>query len=95
VYVKMSPFATANQINEPLLLIHGMDDPNPGTFPMQSERLYQAIKGLGGHARLVMLPHEGHGYQARESVLHMLKEMTDWLDTHVKARKAPEGAEKK
>lgn len=90
VYVKMSPFVAANKINEPLLLIHGMEDPNPGTFPMQSERLYQAIKGLGGRARLVMLPYEGHGYQARESVLHVLAEMTRWLDVNVKERKAPE-----
>lgn len=87
-YFKMSPFMNAHKINEPLLLIHGAADSNPGTYPMQSERLYQAMKGLGGRARLVMLPHEEHGYRARESLLHMLYETSEWLDTHVKDRPA-------
>lgn len=87
-YMRMSPFAHAQKINEPLLLIHGAADDNPGSFPMQSERLFQALKGLGGTARLVMLPHEAHGYRARESLLHMLWEMDRWFETYVKnARK--------
>ena len=76
----------AEKINEPLLLIHGEADNNSGTFPLQSERLYQAINGLGGKARLVMLPHESHGYRARESILHMLWEMDQWLEKYVKQR---------
>ena len=83
-YIELSPFMVANKINEPLLMIHGQMDDNPGTFPMQSERLYQAIKGNGGHARLVMLPYESHGYRAKESVMHTLAEMIEWFDTHVK-----------
>ena len=88
-YTKLSPFTFANKINEPLLLIHGQLDSNPGTFPMQSERLYHAIKGHGGTARLVMLPYESHGYQAKESVMHTLAEMVNWLDTHVKNAPPP------
>ncbi|MBL8521495.1 MAG: S9 family peptidase [Betaproteobacteria bacterium] len=84
VYGAMSPFNFADQIKAPLLLIHGENDSNPGTFPMQSERLYQALRGLGGTARLVMLPHEDHGYRARESVLHRLWESVRWLDKYVK-----------
>ena len=86
-YIRMSPFMHADKINEPLLLIHGEADNNVGSFPMQSERLFQALKGLGGTARLVMLPHESHGYRARESVLHMLWEMDRWLETYVKNAK--------
>jgi dipeptidyl aminopeptidase/acylaminoacyl peptidase len=82
-YAALSPFLHADGIREPLLLIHGGADNNPGTFPLQSERLYQAIKGLGGTARYVVLPGESHGYQARESVLHALAEMIDWLDRHL------------
>jgi dipeptidyl aminopeptidase/acylaminoacyl peptidase len=84
VYNTMSPFMNAHQINEPILLIHGEADNNSGTFPIQSERLYQAINGLGGTARLVMLPHESHGYRARESILHQLWEMDQWLEKYVK-----------
>ncbi len=84
VYLAMSPFLHAQKIDEPLLLIHGVADNNSGTFPVQSERLFQAVKGNGGHVRLVMLPHESHGYAARESVLHALAETVDWLDRHVK-----------
>ncbi len=84
VYTKLSPFTYAHQIKAPLLMIHGQIDNNPGTFPMQSERLFQAIKGNGGVARLVMLPYESHGYQARESVLHVLAEMIEWFDRYVK-----------
>jgi dipeptidyl aminopeptidase/acylaminoacyl peptidase len=84
VYFDMSPFMHANQVNEPILLIHGLADNNSGTFPIQSERFYNAIKGHGGTARLVMLPLESHGYRARESVMHMLWEMTNWLDKYVK-----------
>jgi dipeptidyl aminopeptidase/acylaminoacyl peptidase len=87
-YIAMSPFVNAQKINEPLLLIHGAADDNPGSFPIQSERLFQALKGLGGTARLVMLPHEAHGYRARESVLHMLWEQDRWLETYVKNAKA-------
>jgi dipeptidyl aminopeptidase/acylaminoacyl peptidase len=87
-YIAMSPFTHAQKIDEPLLLIHGVDDNNTGTFPIQSERLYQAMKGLGGTARLVMLPYESHGYRARESVLHMMWEMDGWLESYVKNAKA-------
>jgi dipeptidyl aminopeptidase/acylaminoacyl peptidase len=83
VYVEMSPFMNAQDVDEPLLMIHGTLDNNSGTFPMQSERFYSALKGLGGTTRLVMLPLEGHGYRARESVLHMLWEMDRWLGTYV------------
>jgi dipeptidyl aminopeptidase/acylaminoacyl peptidase len=84
VYVQMSPLLHAHQIQTPLLLIHGAADNNSGTYPMQSERLYQAIHGNGGVARLVLLPHESHGYEARESVEHTLYEMLSWFDRHVK-----------
>jgi len=84
VYLRMSPFVYADSINEPLLMTHGEADNNSGTFPINSERLFAAIKGLGGTARLVMLPDEAHGYVARESVLHTLAEMIDWFDRYVK-----------
>jgi dipeptidyl aminopeptidase/acylaminoacyl peptidase len=84
VYSQMSPFNFADQIKSPLLLIHGEADSNTGTFPLQSERLYQAIRGLGGTARLTMLPYEDHGYRGRESVLHRLWEEQRWLDKYVK-----------
>ena len=90
IYARMSPFMFAHRVNEPLLLIHGEADNNPGTFPMQSERLYQAIKGNGGTARLVLLPHESHAYEARESVEHVHWETVHWFDKYVK--KAPEPA---
>jgi dipeptidyl aminopeptidase/acylaminoacyl peptidase len=84
VYSKMSPFFHADKINEPILLIHGEADNNSGTFPIQSERLYAALKGLGKTARYVTLPLEAHGYSARESNLHTLYEMINWMDKHVK-----------
>ncbi len=80
VYDALSAFRVADRITTPLLLVHGAADNNPGTFPVQSERLYQAIQGNGGTARLVMLPHESHGYLARESVLHVLAEQFAWAD---------------
>jgi dipeptidyl aminopeptidase/acylaminoacyl peptidase len=83
-YLKMSPFHYAHRINEPLLLIHGQADDNSGTFPVQSERMYQAVRGNGGTVRLVMLPHESHGYLAQESVEHTLHEMISWFDKYVK-----------
>jgi len=86
-YIKMSPFMHADKINEPILLIHGEADNNSGTFPIQSERLYAALKGFGTTARLVMLPNESHGYMARESILHVLAEMFEWFDKYVKNRK--------
>lgn len=88
VYLAMSPFANAQKINEPILLIHGEDDDNQGTWPIQSQRLFAAIKGLGGTARLCMLPYEAHGYGARQSVLHCVWEMVDWMGRHVRDRKA-------
>ena len=84
VYFSISPFMHANKINEPMLMIHGEADNNSGTFPVQSKRMYQAIKGNGGTVRLVMLPNESHGYRARESVLHTQAEMIEWFDKHVK-----------
>lgn len=84
VYSEMSPYMYAPKIKAPLLLIHGDADNNPGTFPMQSERMYQALKGHGKITRYVTLPSEGHGYRARESVMHSLAEMTEWLDRYAK-----------
>ena len=90
VYLSMSPFVHADKINEPLLIIHGDADNNPGTFTLQSERLYGAIKGVGGNARLVLLPYESHGYSARENIMHMLWETDQWLEKYVKNRKMTE-----
>lgn len=87
VYTSVSPFFFANKINEPILLIHGEADNNQGTYPINSERLFAAISGLGGTARLVMLPHESHGYSARESTEHTLFEMVNWMDKYVKNAK--------
>lgn len=86
-YAHMSPFMYADRIKDPLLLIHGELDNNPGTYPIQSERFYQALKGLGGIVRYVILPNEAHTYRARESVLHTLWEMTEWLERYVKSKK--------
>ncbi|MGH9793423.1 MAG: prolyl oligopeptidase family serine peptidase [Candidatus Acidiferrales bacterium] len=83
-YMKVSPFLHAQKINEPILLIHGEADNNSGTFPVQSERMYHAVKGNGGTVRYVTLPHESHGYSARESVEHTLWEMLNWFERHVK-----------
>ncbi len=84
VYVKVSPFFHADKIKLPLLLIHGAADANPGTVPLQSEQLYEAIRGNGGTVRLVMLPFESHGYTAMESIEHVLYEMLAWFDRYVK-----------
>jgi dipeptidyl aminopeptidase/acylaminoacyl peptidase len=85
VYEKMSPFWHANKIKAPLLLIHGEADDNTGTFPIQSERFYMALKGHGATARYVTLPHEAHGYLARESNMHVVAETLNWLDYYVKS----------
>jgi len=84
VYYTMSPFMHADKMKTPLLLIHGEADNNSGTYPMQSERYFNALKGLGATARLVMLPKESHGYSAKESVLHVLWEQDEWLEKYVK-----------
>ena len=90
VYNTMSPFMHADKMKTPLLLIHGVADNNSGTYPLQSERYFNALKGLGATARLVMLPKESHGYAAKESILHMLWEQDQWLEKYVKNRESNE-----
>ena len=80
----MSPFMYADKLNGALLLIHGEADNNTGTFPIQSERLFAAIKGHGGISRLVILPYESHSYSARENILQVLYEQDAWLMEYVK-----------
>lgn len=95
VYRKASPFFFADKLKTPLLLVHGGDDANPGTTPMQSVKLFEAVRGNGGTVRLVMLPHEPHWYAARESNEHLVREMVDWFDKYVKnapPRAAPPAA---
>jgi dipeptidyl aminopeptidase/acylaminoacyl peptidase len=87
LYIKMSPLMSANAIKSPVLLIHGEADDNTGTFPINSERLYQAVRGNGGTVRLVMLPLEAHGYAAKETLGHVLWEEQNWLDRFVKNAK--------
>jgi len=84
VYNTMSPFMNADKVKDPLLLIHGMADNNSGTFPIQSERFYAALKGFGATVRLVLLPLESHGYAARESILHKHWEVLNWLNKYVR-----------
>lgn len=84
IYNGMSPFYTANKMKKPILLVHGEADNNPGTFTLQSERYFQALKGLGGNARLVILPKESHGYSAKENILHLLWEQEQFLNKHLK-----------
>ncbi|WP_299796240.1 prolyl oligopeptidase family serine peptidase [uncultured Shewanella sp.] len=83
LYQQISPFTHADKIDEPLLLMHGEMDANSGTYPMQSARLFKAIRGLGGNARLVTFPFESHSYQAKESLMHMLWEQENWLEQHL------------
>lgn len=90
LYNIMSPFMNAHKMKTPLLLIHGQADNNSGTYPMQSERYFNALKGLGAPARLVMLPKESHGYAAKESIMHMLWEQDEWLEKYVKNREMEE-----
>ena len=84
IYAAMSPFFHTDKINEPILLTHGEVDNNAGTFPIQSARMYMALKGHGATVRYVTLPHESHGYASRESVLHTVAEMLNWANTYVK-----------
>jgi dipeptidyl aminopeptidase/acylaminoacyl peptidase len=86
VYNTMSPFMNAQKMKKPILLIHGEADNNPGTFTLQTERYFQAIKGLGGQARMVILPKESHGYAAKENVLHTLWEQEQFLDKYLKGK---------
>ncbi len=95
VYYNMSPFSFANKIKTPILLIHGEMDNNPGTFPIQSERLYNAIKGHGGVTRYISLPYESHGYAGKENILHMLWEQHQWLEKFVKQARTSAGDGKK
>jgi dipeptidyl aminopeptidase/acylaminoacyl peptidase len=83
-YVQMSPFTHADKVKQPLLLIHGQDDSNPGTYPVQTERLFDALKGLGATVRSVILPLEDHGYRSHEGVGHALWEMVEWCDRHLR-----------
>ncbi|MEQ9405588.1 MAG: prolyl oligopeptidase family serine peptidase [Cyclobacteriaceae bacterium] len=87
-YYTMSPFMHADKMKSPILLIHGEADNNSGTYPMQSERYFNALKGLGATARLVMLPKESHGYRAKESIMHLLWEQDQWLETYVKNKES-------
>ena len=83
-YLKMSPFMYADKIKTPLLLIHGEMDDNDGTFPIQSERMFEAVRGNGGTVRLVFLPFEAHGYRGKETIEHVLWEKFQWFDKYVK-----------
>jgi len=83
-YIRLSPVMHADKIKEPLLIIHGAVDQNPGTVPLQSEKLFEAVRGTGGTVRLLMLPHEEHGYRSREAVEHVLAEQLDWFGRYVK-----------
>ena len=93
VYYTMSPFMHADKMKTPLLMTHGEADNNSGTYPMQSIRYFNALKGLGAQVRLVMLPNESHGYRAKESILHLLWEQDQWLEKYVK-NKPPGNAQK-
>ncbi len=93
IYYSMSPFMHAEKMKTPLLLIHGDADNNSGTYPMQSERYFNALKGLGATVRLVMLPKESHGYVAKESIMHMLWEQDQWLDKYVKNKNKEESTQ--
>ena len=86
VYNTMSPFMHADQMKKPLLLIHGDADNNPGTFTLQTERYFQALKNLGAPVRMVLLPKESHGYAAKESILHTLWEQEQFLDKCLKGK---------
>jgi dipeptidyl aminopeptidase/acylaminoacyl peptidase len=84
VYNAMSPFMNADKMKTPLLLVHGEADNNPGTFTLQTERYFQALKGLGAPARMLILPKESHGYSAKENILHLLWEQDQFLEKHLK-----------
>jgi dipeptidyl aminopeptidase/acylaminoacyl peptidase len=85
-YIELSPTFFADKVNEPVLIIHGADDSNPGTLTFQSKVFYEAVRGSGGTARLILLPFEDHGYRARESIEHVIWEQLRWFDIYVKGK---------
>lgn len=89
IYANISPFMHADKIKTPILFIHGENDNNSGTFPIQSQRMFQAVKGNGGVTRLVMLPYESHGYRGRQSILHTQAEMVEWFNRYVRDAQPP------
>lgn len=91
-YIEVSPLFAADKLDEPILLVHGAVDANSGTYPLQTMRMFHALKGNGGVARMVVLPHESHGYTARESVLHVLAESFEWFERHVKNAESRDSA---
>ncbi len=88
-YIKMSPFYDVDKIKKPIMLMHGMNDNNAGTLTLQSERYFDALKGQGASAKLVLLPEESHGYAAMESIEHVLYEIFNWFDLYLKHAPAP------
>ena len=95
LYNDMSPFMSADKIKTPILLVHGELDNNTGTYPIQSERMFNAIKGHGGTVKFVLLPYESHGYAAKENILHLLYEQYAWVEKYVKnADKNAPGSDK-
>ena len=97
IYNDMSPFMSADKIKTPILLVHGELDNNTGTYPIQSERMFNAIKGHGGTVKFVLLPYESHGYAAKENILHLLYEQYAWVEKYVKNadKNAPGGDKQK
>jgi dipeptidyl aminopeptidase/acylaminoacyl peptidase len=87
LYMTMSPFMSADRMKTPMLLVHGAADNNPGTFTLQTERYFQALKNLGAPVRMVILPRESHGYAAKENILHLLWEQDRFLEKYLKADK--------
>jgi len=83
-YIEMSPFFKADQIDTPLLMYHGGDDDNSGTFPIQSRRMIHALTTLGKTAVLYEYPYESHTPRAIENKLDMWARFIGWFDTYVK-----------
>lgn len=84
VYLEMSPFFQADHLDTPLLMYHGGEDNNTGTFLIQSERMIQALTGLGKTAVLYIYPFESHGPRCLETYQDMWARWLSWFNVYVK-----------
>ena len=57
---------------------------NVGTNPINSERMFHALNGLGKTTALYMYHFEDHGQIAEETRLDMWARWSAWLEKYVK-----------
>jgi len=79
--MRISPLFHADQINKPLMVLQGANDPR--VLQVESDEIVAKVKANGVPVEYIIFPDEGHGFVKRENEIKGYEAVLTFLEKHL------------